>query len=70
MTCLSVEYPALIYKNNKNNLFIANCFVKNIIGMGRTEVEAIKNLENSLSLTNNEFLVKVKPMYELKIGNV
>ena len=68
MACLSVEYPALIYKNNKNNLFVANCFVKNLVGMGRTEIEAIKNLENSLSVVNSEYLVKIKPMYELKMG--
>lgn len=69
MTCLCVEYPALIYKNNKNNLFVANCFIKNIVGMGRTEIEAIRNLENSLSISNEEYLVKIKPMYELKMGN-
>ena len=39
MTCMCVEYPALIYKNNKNNLFIANCLIKNLVGMGKTEIE-------------------------------
>ena len=68
MTCMCVEYPALVYKNNKNNLFIANCFIKNLVGMGKTEIEAIKNLENSLSRFQNEYIVKIKPMYELKMS--
>ena len=68
MTCLCVEYPALIYKNNKNNLFIANCFIKNLIGMGKTETEAIQNLEKSLTTMQSDYLVKIKPMYELKMS--
>ena len=70
MTCMCVEYPALIYKNNKNNLFIANCLMKNIVGMGKTECEAIQNLENSLSITQSDYVVKIKPMYELKMSMV
>lgn len=70
MACQFIEYPALIYKNNKNNLFVANCFIKNLIGMGKTENEAIKNLEISLNYVNTEYLVKIKPMYELKMSNV
>lgn len=70
MTCMCVEYPALIYKNNKNNLFIANCLMKNLVGMGKTEIEAIENLENSLSVLQSDYVVKVKPMYELKMSMV
>ena len=68
MEYLCVEYPALIYKNNKNNLFIANCFVKNLVGMGKTENEAMENLEKSLSKIQNEYVVKIKPMYEIKMS--
>lgn len=64
------EYPALIYKNDRNNLYVANCFVKNIIGMGKTETDAILNLEKSLSIISPNVLVKVKPMYELKMRTV
>ena len=70
MTCMCIEYPALIYKNNKNNLFVANCLMKNLVGMGKTENEAIQNLENSLSVIQSDYLVKVKPMYELKMSMV
>ena len=70
MTCLCIEYPALIYKNNKNNLFMANCLVKNIIGMGKTETEAIKNLEKSLSVIQSDYTVKIKPMYELNMSAI
>ena len=68
MAFMCVEYPALIYKNNKNNLYVANCFIKNLVGMGKTEIEAIENLENSLSILQKEYVVKVKPMYGLKMS--
>ena len=68
MACLCVEYPALIYKNDRNNVFVANCFVKNLVGMGKTETEAIDNLEKSLTAIQSEYLVKIKPMYELKMS--
>ena len=68
MTCLCVEYPALIYKNNRNNLFVANCFIKNLVGMGKTELEAIQNLEKSLTTIQSDYMVKIKPMYELKMS--
>ena len=70
MTCMCVEYPALIYKNNKNNLFVANCFIKNLVGMGKTEFDAIKNLEKSLSVVQKENIIKIKPMYELKMSMI
>lgn len=43
------EYPAMVYKNTRNNSFIANCIVKNIFGFGKTEEEAINNLKGFLS---------------------
>ena len=70
MACSVAEYPAWIYKNNKSNLFIANCYIKNIIGMGRTEDEAISNLQNSLNVIEHNEKVKIKPMYELKTSIV
>lgn len=60
-----IEYPAMIYKTNRNKTFIANCIVKNLVGFGKTEEEAVNNLKESLqSATNNEE-VSVKPMYGL-----
>lgn len=43
-----IEYPAMIYKNGRNKVFTANCIVKNIVGFGKTEEEAINNLKTSL----------------------
>ena len=58
MTITEIQYPALIYKNNKNNVFVANCIVKKLIGFGHSEQDAILNLENT------DFPVKVKPVYK------
>lgn len=65
MSCSTIEYPALVYKNDKNNVFVANCIMKKLIGFGRTEEAAIENLETVLSKTSDEYFVKVKPMYQL-----
>ena len=66
MTNTIIEYPALIYKA-KNNTYIANCITKKIVSYGNSEQTALKNLENILSAENNEFLVKVKPMYGIQL---
>ena len=59
-----IEYPAMIYKTNRNRTFIANCIIKNIIGFGKTEEDAIKNLKESLeSSDKSEFCIK--PVYGL-----
>lgn len=56
------EYPAMIYKINRNKTFIANCIIKNIIGFGKTEEDAIKNLKESLeSSAGSDF--RIKPVY-------
>lgn len=67
MNCATIEYPALIYKNGKNNVFVANCIIKKLIGFGKTEQDAIENLESVLNTTNDEYFIKVKPMYHLGV---
>ena len=65
MQVCTVEYPALIYKSTKNNGFVANCIIKRLIGFGRTEKDAIANLEAVLNSMNSEYFIKVKPVYNL-----
>lgn len=43
-----IEYPAMIYKSNRNNVYVANCIAKNLIGFGKTEEDALNNLKESL----------------------
>ena len=62
-----VEYPALVYQGNRNNVFIANCIMKNLVGYGRSELDAIENLEKALSDANAEYIVKVKPINGLEL---
>ncbi len=62
-----LEYPALVYKANRNNVFIANCIVKNLMGYGKTEEDAVNNLENALNQTYKDYIVKVSPMKELAL---
>lgn len=59
----SVLYPALIYKSKNKNVFVANCIIKKIVGYGKTEIDAIKNLENLMNKSSLEYMVKVKPVY-------
>ena len=63
MNTAIIEYPALVYKNSKNNVFVANCIMKKLIGFGKTETEALNNLENVLSKIDEEFSVRIKPIY-------
>ena len=53
MTITEIQYPALIYKNNKK-----------LIGFGHSEQDAILNLEKILERENTDFPVKVKPVYK------
>ncbi len=53
------EYPALVYKNCKNNVFVANCICKKIVGFGKTEYDALMNLEILLNRQSGEYPVKV-----------
>lgn len=64
MQTISIQYPALIYKNPHNNVFVANCIIKKLIGYGHTEYDAIANLENILNKSNTDYPVKVRPVYQ------
>ena len=63
------EYLAMIYKNNRNKTYIANCMMNNIMGYGKTEEEAIENLKNSLKTLTGEFNIKIKSLYKLPLAN-
>ena len=58
-----VEYPALIYKS-KNNMYVANCITKKLVGYGKSEHIAVKNLETILNKDKTDFPVRVKPVYK------
>ena len=58
----NIEYPAFIYC--KNNVYIANCIVFNLISIGKTEFEAVKNLENSMGQVLIEYNISIRPVYE------
>lgn len=60
----SIQYPALVYKNNKSNVFVANCIIKNLIGYGHSEEAAISNLEEVLNRLHNDYPVRIKPVYK------
>lgn len=57
------EYPAMIYKINRNRTFIANCFAKNLIGFGKTEEEALDNLKESICNSAETCDIRIKPVY-------
>ena len=61
----TIEYPALIYKDRKNKAFIANCIMFNIVGFGKTEEDAISNLESSMKEVLEEYQVTIKPMHKM-----
>ncbi len=57
-----IEYPAFVYK--KNNVFVANCLILNLISVGETEIAAINNLEKTITLLLKDFNIFIKPIYE------
>ena len=57
-------YPALIYKNKKSNIYVANCIIKKLVGYGHTEIDAIKNLEKILNKPELNYEIKIKPVYQ------
>ena len=63
-----IEYPAMIYKNNRNKSYIANCMIKNIVGFGKTEEDAIKNLKESLKSIADTSEIDIIPVYGLQIA--
>ena len=58
-----IEYPALIYKSRNNHVFVANCIMKKLVGYGKTEAEAVNNLENVLNKNIQDYFVRIKPVY-------
>ena len=66
-TC--IQYPALVYKNNTSNVFVANCIIKKLVGFGTSEEAAVLNLEKILNKQNTEYPVKVKPVYRYLSDN-
>ncbi len=64
MTYTILEYPALIYKN-KSNTYVANCITKKLVGYGKSEKIAVKNLENILNSRKTDYPIRVKPVYRL-----
>lgn len=63
-----IEYPAMIYKSNRNNVYVANCIMKNIVGFGKTEQDAINNLKESLLHTNTDREISILPVYGFSIA--
>ncbi len=63
MNSTYIEYPALIYKSRKNHVFVANCIMKKLVGYGKTESEAVTNLEKILNKNIQEYFVRIKPVY-------
>lgn len=63
-----IEYPAMIYKTNRNRTYIANCVVKNLIGFGKTEEDALNNLKESLQNLNSSDEISIKPIHGFSIA--
>lgn len=61
-----IEYTAMIYKNRTNG-YIATCMVKNFLGFGKTEKDALENLKESLLLVGEKGDFVLKPSYGLAI---
>ena len=47
-----MEYPTMVYKNNRNNNYIANCMTTNICGFGKTEEDAVNKLWDAILTTS------------------
>lgn len=58
-----IEYPALIYKTNRNRNYVASCIAKNLIGFGKTEEDALNNLKESIHFSGEKGEVILKPIY-------
>lgn len=58
-----IEYPALIYKTNRNRSYVASCIAKNLIGFGKTEEDALKNLMESIQGIGENEEISLKPIY-------
>jgi predicted RNase H-like HicB family nuclease len=63
-----IEYPAMIYKSNRNRVCVANCIIKNIVGFGKTEQDAINNLKESLQHSIKDCEISILPVYGFSIA--
>lgn len=63
-----IEYPAMIYKNGRSKVYVANCMVKNLVGFGKTEEAAVDNLKESLKSVCELHEISIKPMYGLSLA--
>lgn len=64
-----IEYTAVIYKTNRNKTYMANCIVKNRVGFGKTEEDAINNLKESLySLSTVQDEINITPVHDSLIA--
>lgn len=58
-----IEYPAMVYRNKRNNVYVANCIIKNIVGFGKTQQDALNNLKESLQSNDEKNEIVIKPFY-------
>lgn len=63
-----IEYPAMIYKNSRSKVYVANCIVKNLFGFGKTEEDALNNLKESLQIFDSKNEISLKPMHGFSIS--
>jgi predicted RNase H-like HicB family nuclease len=50
-----------VYK--KSDVFVANCVLFNLFALGKTEIEAVQNLKNSMNQALQEYNIFIKPIY-------
>lgn len=60
-----IEYPAMIYRNGRCKTYVASCFIKNLVGFGKTEEDALNNLKESLQNVTENADICVKPIYNV-----
>ncbi len=63
-----IEYPAMIYKHSRNRGYIANCLIKNLIGFGKTEEDALNNLKECFKDVDSKSEITIKPFYGLSMA--
>ncbi|MFH0702852.1 MAG: hypothetical protein V2B14_04860 [bacterium] len=57
----TIEYPAFIYQ--KKGVFMADCTLFNLAALGKTEIEAVENLQRSMNHVLHEYDILIKPIY-------
>lgn len=61
----AIEYPVLVYKNPKTKNFIANCINFNLLSFGKTEQEAMKNIEKTIVEKTKNSTISLKKIDSL-----